>query len=44
MFLLEIRPYEGLSEVIVANLPKTHLGVAQGSKGQILPKNQDFRK
>ena len=33
-----------MSEVIVVILPKTHLGVAQGSKGQILPKNQDFRK
>ena len=33
-----------MSEVIVVSLPKAHLGVAQGSKGQILPKNQDFRK
>ena len=29
---------------IVASFPKTHLGVAQGSKGEILPKNQDIRK
>ena len=34
----------GLSEVIVVSLPKTDLGIAQGSKGQILPKNQDFPK
>ena len=36
-FLHEIRPYYGLSEVIVVSLPKIHLGVAQGSKGEILP-------
>ena len=33
-----------MSGVIGVSLPKTHLGVAQGSKGQILPKNQDFQK
>ena len=33
----EIRPYQGLSEVTVVSLAKTHLGMVQGSKGQILP-------